>query len=82
MTVEEMKVQYPNQWLGIKEPRYRNNDGVTLESGEVVYIGETKEQLLRRVICNGEKIVKYFTGKCNWSSPYTVTIIEENSTDE
>ena len=46
LTREQMAKKYPNQWLGIKNVKYKNDDGITLESADVVDIGKTKEELL------------------------------------
>ena len=43
LTREQMAEKYPNQWLGIKNVKYKNDDGITLESADVVDIGKTKE---------------------------------------
>ena len=70
-----MAEKYPNQWLGIKNPEYFRNDGVSLESGAVVYVGETKKQLLKRQIINGERIVHWLTSDGDASGGlYTISL--------
>lgn len=40
-----MSEKYPNTWLGLRNIKYRNNDGATLESADVVYIDKTASEL-------------------------------------
>ena len=42
LTREQMAEKYPNQSIGITNIKYENNDGVTIESAEVVYTPEDK----------------------------------------
>lgn len=41
-----MAEKYPDQYLGIANMQYENNDGVTLESADVVYTDKMDEELL------------------------------------
>ena len=63
LTREQMAERYPNQWLGIKNVQYRNNDGVTLESAEIVYKGKTKDELLKKQILGTEGIIAWYTSE-------------------
>ena len=63
LTREQMAERYPNQWLGIKNVRYRNNDGITLESAEVVYTGKTKDELVSKQILGAEGIIAWYTSE-------------------
>lgn len=72
LTREEMAVKYPNQYLGIRNPIYTNNDGVSLESAEIVYTDKTSEELFDMQIENTGIICWYtndvlygFRMKCN-----------------
>lgn len=46
LTRQQMSEQYPNQYLGIRNPHYLNNDGITLTSAEVVYTDKTERELV------------------------------------
>ena len=39
-----MAEKYPDQYLGIANMQYENNDGVTLESADVVYTDKMDEE--------------------------------------
>lgn len=61
LTREQMTERYPNRWIGIKNPIYKNNDGVTLESAEIVYTDKTKNELLAMQISGTEGIIGWYT---------------------
>lgn len=61
LTRVQMTEKYPNQWIGIKNPIYKNNDGITLESAEVVYTDKTKNELLLMQITGKEGIIGWYT---------------------
>ena len=61
LTCEEMATQYPNQWLGLKNPIYMNNDGVTLLSAEIVYTDKACDELLEMQIDGKERIISWYT---------------------
>lgn len=46
LTRQQMAERYPNQYLGIRNPQYLNNDGITLTSAEVVYTNVTEDELV------------------------------------
>ena len=65
LTREQMAKQYPNQWLGLRNIQYKNNDGITLESAEVVYTDKTKDELLEMQIIGAEGIIGWYTTENN-----------------
>lgn len=61
LTCKEMALQYPNQWLGLKNPIYMNNDRVTLLSAEIVYTDKTCDELLEMQIDDKNGIIGWYT---------------------
>ena len=61
LTREQMAIQFPNQWLGLKEPIYLDDDGVTLLSAEVVYIDKSCDELLDMLIDGKDGIIGWYT---------------------
>lgn len=61
LTCKEMAIKYPNQWLGLKNPIYMNNDGVTLVSAEIVYTDKTCDELLEMQIDDKDGIIGWYT---------------------
>lgn len=61
LTRRQMTEQYPNQWLGLKEPSYLNNDGVTLVSAEIVFTDKTCDELLEMQIDGRDGIIGWYT---------------------
>lgn len=83
LTREQMAKQYPNQWLGLKNIQYRNNDGVTLESAEVVYTDKTRDELLAMQIVGTDGIIGWYTTENNLQLGFGLsTIIERNRQSE
>lgn len=60
LTIEQMAQKYPNTWLGINNIDYSDNDGVTVESADVVYADKTASELGMMAL-QGEKIQPFFT---------------------
>ncbi len=60
MTWEEIKEMYPDQWVGLTDVVYENNDGVSVESAIVKYTDKPKGELTRRML-DGEIISIYTT---------------------
>lgn len=58
-----MTEKYPNTWLGLTNVKYINNDGVTLESAEVVYTDKTSNELLMIQITGSENIIRWYTNE-------------------
>ena len=65
MTREQMAKQYPNQWLGLRNVQYKNDDGITLESAEVIYTDKTRDELLEMQIDGKDGIIGWYTTENN-----------------
>lgn len=63
LTRREMAEKYPNTWLGIANPKYKNNDGVTLESADIIYIDKSRDELARLQVEEGEDILDWYTNE-------------------
>lgn len=61
LTREQMAIQYPNQWLGLKDPVYMNDDGITLISAEIVYTDKSCDELLEMQIDGKDGITGWYT---------------------
>lgn len=61
MTRQQMAENYPDRYLGISDIQYENDDGVTIESAEVVYTEKTEEELLTLQISGVEDIMCWYT---------------------
>lgn len=61
LTREQMAIQYPDQWLGLKDPVYLNNDGITLISAEIVYTDKSCDELLEMQIDGRDGITGWYT---------------------
>lgn len=61
LTREQMAIQYPNQWLGLREPVYLDDDGVTLLSAEVAFTDKTCDELLDMQIDGKDGIIGWYT---------------------
>lgn len=62
MTRQEMIKNYPNQWLGLKDAAYPEDDDINFISAEVVYTDENSSQLLDRQLIHREPIFTWYTG--------------------
>lgn len=49
LTWDEMAERYPNQWVGLNDIKYENDDGVNIESAIVAEIGD-RDVLLEHCI--------------------------------
>ena len=58
LTWEQIQEQYPNQWVGLSEVQYMDNDGVSVESAVVKKADKTKSELTRLVL-KGEIISRH-----------------------
>ena len=56
MTWEEIKGKYPNQWVGLVNVEYVEDDGVTIESAVVKYSDKTGDELFLTAMKNGEAL--------------------------
>lgn len=59
LTREQMRERYPNQWVGLVDVKYQDDDGITVESGIVKYANKTRSQLMRLEAHN--EVVRCYT---------------------
>lgn len=62
LTRKQMAEKYPNTWLGITNVKYVDDDGVTLESAEVIYTDKSKSELVSMQI-KGTGIRAWYTNE-------------------
>ena len=60
MTWEEIQKKYPDQWVGLIDVKYVDDDGISVESAVVKYTDKSKSDLTRLVL-KGEIISRYTT---------------------
>lgn len=60
MTWTEIQMKYPDQWVGLVDVKYHNDDGISIESGIVKYVGRPKGELTRKML-EGEIDAVYTT---------------------
>lgn len=60
LTWQEIQTQYPDQWVGLVEVKYLNDDGVSIESAVVKYTDLSKGELTKRML-DGKIISRYTT---------------------
>ena len=60
MTWDEIQSTYPDQWVGLVDVRYLNDDGISIESAIVKYADKSKSELTRMML-DGEIISRYTT---------------------
>ena len=60
MTWEEIQKKYPDQWVGLVNVKYVDDDGISVESAEVKYTDKPKAELTRLML-DGEIISRYTT---------------------
>ncbi len=58
LTWEEIQEKYPDQWVGMVDVKYMDDDGVSVESGVVKYV-DTPEYDLLMMAVRGEAVVRY-----------------------
>ena len=58
MTWEQIQMKYPDQWVGLVDVRYQNDDGISVESATVKYTNKKKSELTRLVL-KGEIIARH-----------------------
>lgn len=61
LTRQQMAEKYPDRYLGITNIQYENNDGVTIESAEVLYTDKSDEELLTLQVSGTEDIMCWYT---------------------
>lgn len=60
MTWNEIQQAYPDQWIGLVDVKYLNDDGVSIESAVVKYTDKPKGELTRMML-DGKIISRYTT---------------------
>ncbi|MDE7417121.1 MAG: hypothetical protein K2N44_12640 [Lachnospiraceae bacterium] len=63
LTRQQMVEKYPNTWLGLANVKYANNDGVTLESAEVIYTNKSSNELLMIQIAGTDNVIRWYTNE-------------------
>ncbi len=61
LTRKQMSEKYPNTWLGINNIKYKNDDGVTVESADIVYTDKSADELLEMQIDGIDGIIGWYT---------------------
>jgi flagellar hook protein FlgE len=61
LTRKQMSELYPNQWLGLTDVKYVNDDGISLESAEVAYTDKSGDELLAMQIDSNGKVIGWYT---------------------
>ena len=60
LTWKEIQDKYPDQWVGLTDVEYVNNDGISIETA-IVKIANMKKNDCTRMTANGEIIGRYTT---------------------
>ena len=60
LTREQMAEKYPNTWLGITNIKYVDDDGVTLESADIVFTDMPRKELMLMQV-RGTEITAWYT---------------------
>ena len=47
LTLQQMTAKYPSRWLGLGNIKYVNNDGISIESADVVYTDKSRNELFK-----------------------------------
>lgn len=58
LTWEQIQEQYPDQWVGLMDVKYVDDDGILVESAVVKYSDKTKSELTRMVL-RGEIVSRH-----------------------
>ena len=61
LTRQQMAEKYPDRYLGIANIQYENNDGVTIESADIIYTDKSEEELLTLQVSGAEDIMCWYT---------------------
>lgn len=59
LTWEEIVKKYPKQWVGVKDAKFVDDDGITIESGIVVYAGLPKDEITMIALTNPDIAIDY-----------------------
>ena len=57
---EEIQERYPDQWVGLVDVKYVDDDGISIESAVIKYLDKTKRELTMKAL-NGEIVSRYTT---------------------
>lgn len=60
MTWKEIQEKYPDQWVGLTDVKYIDNDGISIESAVIKYLDKAKGELTRLAL-QGEIVSRYTT---------------------
>ena len=60
MTWKEIQEKYPDQWVGLIDVKYIDNDGISIESAVIKYLDKAKGELTRLAL-QGEIVSRYTT---------------------
>ena len=60
MTWKEIQEKYPDQWVGLIDVKYVEDDGISIESAVVKYLDKPKGDLTRMAL-RGEIVSRYTT---------------------
>lgn len=58
LTWEQIQKKYPDQWVGLTDVKYMDDDGISVESAVVKYADKTKGELTRMVL-KGEIVSRH-----------------------
>lgn len=61
LTHEQMLEKYPNQYLGINNIKYMNDDGVTIEAADIIYTDKSQDELMLMQINGTDGIICWCT---------------------
>ena len=61
LTVSQMAEKYPDRWVGLINVKYKDDDGITIESADVCYLNATKDELFHEQINSGSLTAWYTT---------------------
>ena len=60
MTWKEIQEKYPDQWVGLVDVKYIDDDGISIESAVIKYLDKTKAELTKLAL-QGEIVSRYTT---------------------
>lgn len=60
MTWKEIQAKYPDQWVGLIDVNYIEDDGISIESAVIKYLDKSKAELTKLAL-QGEIVSRYTT---------------------
>lgn len=60
MTWKEIQEKYPDQWVGLIDVNYIEDDGISVESAVIKYLDKSKAELTKLAL-QGEIVSRYTT---------------------